>query len=123
MLNVSIPQPSDFLLKPKPFIKMNTPQDNARGCLCRYVATESHLSHMRALAPRRRVKELSDPGTKPSPGRFAGEGEIEDFLRGYRFFYPQSFPANIDDLLGGIRTKRAVGEDKWRIIIVHSLRH
>ena len=58
-----------------------------------------------------------------SPRRFAGEGEIEDFLHGYQFFYPQSFPADIDDLLGGIRTKRAVGYDKWRIIIVHSLRH
>jgi hypothetical protein len=44
-----------------------------------------------------------------SPSRFGGQGEIEDFLRGYRFFYPQSFPADVDDLLGGIRTKRAVG--------------
>src|SRR5688572_33480488 len=63
MLNVSIPQPSDFLLKPKPFIKMNTPQENARHCLCRYVATRiSFLSHMRAFARGEELKSSYDPG-------------------------------------------------------------
>ena len=72
----------------------------------------------RASAPSEELKSSYDPGRDlpyltASPAR----EKIQDFLRGYRFFYPQSFPANIDDLFGGIRTKRAVEEDKWRIII------
>ena len=63
-------------------------------------------ARVRLSAP---CKARRTPEGTVSLRRFAGQGEIEDFLRGYRFFYPQSFPADIDDLLGGIRTKRAVG--------------